>query len=628
MYLMSRAFSSTVGLMALVVVLFPEAYIAQEIGEKQCSLSCGDIGNISYPFHLKDHPRSCGDGHHQLVCENNRTTLDLSGVKYYVQEISYENRTITLVDVDIKNDYCSFPRNSFPLSNIYYGLYRDSIYFVSCPNPVNSSNYTDFSSCANSTSISSSSKPNSSSYLVSTDLMEIRDSCTILVQYPSPFIIDSYWNLTLSDIHQELLRGFQLSYYGRYKYPLWVRYVLWRLLEFVFPNLKRLIIAGITAGVYIILRISIGLLCLIILLAYRFRRRHLSIDDTIENFLQSQNNFMPIRYSYSDIKQMTKSFKDKLGQGGYGSVFKGKLRSGDLVAVKVLNTSRGNGQDFISEVATIGRIHHVNVVRMIGFCAEGSRRALVYDFMPNGSLDKFIFSREENNLSIIRWDTMYEIAVGVARGIEYLHRGCAMQILHFDIKPHNILLDGRFVAKVSDFGLAKLYPTDDSIVSLTAARGTLGYIAPELFYKNIGGVSYKADVYSFGMLLMEMVGKRKYENAHAEHASDLYFPFWIYDHINQGEDLNLGDVNEEEKGCARKMIITALWCIQLKPVDRPSMSEVLQMLEGEEGLLQMPPKPFLYSNVMSVEDQADNNTIGLSTSSHAVMSVTIDEMLR
>lgn len=118
---------------------------------------------------------------------------------------------------------------------------------------------------------------------------------------------------------------------------------------------------------------------------------------------------------------------------------------------------------------------------------------------------------------------MYEISLGVARGIEYLHRGCDMQILHFDIKPHNVLLDENFTPKVSDFGLAKLYPTNNNTVMLTAARGTIGYIAPELFYKNIGSVSYKADVYSFGMLLMEMVGKRQSTNPVTESNSENYF---------------------------------------------------------------------------------------------------------
>ncbi|TYI96036.1 hypothetical protein E1A91_D01G041200v1 [Gossypium mustelinum] len=146
--------------------------------------------------------------------------------------------------------------------------------------------------------------------------------------------------------------------------------------------------------------------------------------------------------------------------------------------------------------------------------------------------------------------------------------------------------------KVSNFGLAKLYSVDDSIVSLTTARGTIGYIAPELVYKNLGGISYKADVYSFGMLLMEIVGRRKNVNAFADHTSQIYFPSWIYDQLDQGEDLELGDVSDDEKAMVKKMIIIAFWCIQLLPYDRPSMNQVLKMLESDVELLEMPPKPF------------------------------------
>jgi serine/threonine protein kinase len=313
--------------------------------------------------------------------------------------------------------------------------------------------------------------------------------------------------------------------------------------------------------------------------------------DIIEEFLQSQNNFAPIRYSYSDIKKITNGFKEKLGQGGYGSVYKGKLRSGHLAAVKMLDKSSANGQDFINEVATIGRIHHVNVVRLIGFCAEGSKRALVYDFMPNGSLDKYVLSRQGN--TILSWQKMYEISLGVARGIEYLHRGCDMQILHFDIKPHNVLLDENFAPKVSDFGLAKLYPTNNNTVMLTAARGTIGYIAPELFYKNIGSVSYKADVYSFGMLLMEMVGKRHNTNPVTESNSENYFPDWVYNQVVDGR-VEIADAKKDENKLAKKIIIVALWCIQMKPINRPPMNKVVEMLEGDVESLEFPPKPVLF----------------------------------
>ncbi|TQE00291.1 hypothetical protein C1H46_014123 [Malus baccata] len=347
----------------------------------------------------------------------------------------------------------------------------------------------------------------------------------------------------------------------------------------------------ICIGLFFPVRFVFGVPVVTAFLIYTWRRRHLSMHSTIEDFLQRNNNFMPIRYSYSDVKKMTRRFKDKLGKGGFGSVFKGKLRSGRFVAVKVLDKPKADGQDFISEIATIGRIHHANVVQLVGYCVEGSKRALVYDFMPNGSLDKYIYSKEGSVPLTIK--NMYEISLGVAQGIEYLHQGCEMQILHFDIKPHNILLDENFKAKVSDFGLAKLYPVDNSIVSLTAARGTMGYIAPELFYKNIGGVSYKADVYSFGMLLMEMASRRKNLNAMVEHSSQIYFPLWVYDQYIVGNDLEMDNVTEEEKKVIRKMVITALWCIQMKPSDRPSMSKVVKMLGGDVECLQMPLRPSL-----------------------------------
>ncbi|CAJ2674605.1 unnamed protein product [Trifolium pratense] len=288
---------------------------------------------------------------------------------------------------------------------------------------------------------------------------------------------------------------------------------------------------------------------------------------------------------------MTRSFRDKLGEGGFGAVYKGKLRSGPFVAIKMLSKSKGNGQDFINEVATIGRIHHTNVVQLIGFCFEGSKRALVYEFMPNGSLDKYISSRED--AISLTYKQMYEISLGVARGISYLHEGCDMQILHFDIKPHNILLDENFISKVSDFGLAKLYPNDISIVTLTAARGTIGYMAPELFYKNIGGVSYKADVYSFGMLLMEMASKKRNLN---HRSSQYFFPIWIYDQLIDEREIEMDELTNEETINVKKMFITALWCIQLKPSDRPSMNKVIEMLEGNIENIEMPPKPSLYPN--------------------------------
>ncbi|VVA27307.1 PREDICTED: rust resistance kinase Lr10 [Prunus dulcis] len=289
-----------------------------------------------------------------------------------------------------------------------------------------------------------------------------------------------------------------------------------------------------------------------------------------------------------------------------------------LIAIKMLGKSNTNGQDFINEVATIGRIHHVHVVQLIGYCVEGSKRALVYKFMSNGSLDKHIFRKE--GPSSLNYKKSFEISLGVARGIDYLHQGCEMQIFHFDIKPHNILLKENFVPKISEFGLARLCPLDESSLTLTAARGTIGYIAPELFYKNIG-VSSKADIYSFGMLLMEIAGKRENLNAVAAHSSQIYFPSWVYDQFNEGKDIDIEDATEEEMKITKKMLIVVLWCIQMKPSERPnSMGKVVEMLEGEIESLQMSPKPFLYpQDKPVVNDEENSETTSSSTQSFKLL---------
>ncbi|XWS37635.1 hypothetical protein CRYUN_Cryun19dG0061700 [Craigia yunnanensis] len=322
-------------------------------------------------------------------------------------------------------------------------------------------------------------------------------------------------------------------------------------------------------------------------------------DQVIEAFLRNNGTLAPKRYSYSDVRKMTNSFKEKLGKGGYGSVYKGKLLDGHLVAVKVLDTSEGNGQDFINEVASISRTSHVNVVTLLGFCLEGQKRALIYEFMPNGSLERFIY--EENTLKNrqrLASEQFYRTAIGIARGLEYLHRGCNTRILHFDIKPHNILLDENFCPKISDFGLAKLCTTNDSIVSMLEARGTIGYIAPEVFCRNVGGVSHKSDVYSYEVMILEMVGGRSNIDVGLSQTSEKYFPHWIHRHLEQGniEPELLGLMTRKETEIARKMILVGLWCIQAIPTDRPSMSKVIELFKGNIEALRIPPKPYLSSS--------------------------------
>ncbi|KAK8589209.1 hypothetical protein V6N12_023612 [Hibiscus sabdariffa] len=568
--------------LALILSLSPDASDARLGRSHHCGPSlCGNV-EISWPFRLKGQPHKCGDKRFELECKRNRTvSYPMKYGDFYVQNISYDNETLRVVDASLIDGNCSIPRSSIPTYDNYY---EDIIspgytimYLVNCTTKMNSSDYVDASRCPTN----SSSSPWTYFYSPReySDISDFHQSCRFVAQLPWPFMLSNISGLSTFDIYGHLLKGVDVSWYV--PDTIWpsnpVLKVLLRLvfilltpiaayigsnLQFLLPGIfgvnnyyygKGTYYISLAISGILLARTLLGIFCLIALVTHKFRRRHLSMDDSIENFLQTQNNFMPIRYSYSEIKRMTENFKVKLGQGGFGSVFKGKLRSGRLVAVKMLGNSKANGEDFISEVATVGRIHHVNVVQLVGFCVEGSKQALVYDFMTNGSLDKILFSKET----------------------------CTLM--------------------------------DDSIISLTAARGTMGYIAPELFYKNIGGVSYKADVYSFGMLLMEMVGRRKNLNVSVEQASRIYFPSWIYDRFDQGEGIELGDVTEVDENIARKLVMVAFWCIQMQPSNRPQMSKVLEMLENEVELLELPPRPFLFSLDMSAEDRSKANAMEEAT---------------
>ncbi|CAI0412872.1 unnamed protein product [Linum tenue] len=614
--------------------------------------SCGNIP-INYPFRLRGDPEHCGYPLYELVCENNITVLYISEGKYHVQAIDYNKVTIRLVDAAVQKDNCStIPRHSLLRPNFtaaspfnWIGSYNEQprvATFMKCLNPVKKEDfprYVDTAPCVNGTSYSY--------VMLGGDLTDVGDACTVELIVPSSLPIrGNVGNVSFLDVHNDLVDGFELVWYqvaciscrgaevcyllsgstpdcsaSTETFFYWINYT------FTYQRLLILLVIG----VIVVARLIFLGPCVLGFVIFRWRRRHLSMFEGVEEFLRSQNNFTPVRYSYSDIKKMTNNFRDKLGQGGYGSVYKGKLRSGQFAAIKLLlsNDSKGNGQDFINEVATIGRIHHVNVVRLVGYCAERSKRALVYEFMPNGSLDKYTssYGGADGNV-ILSWNRMFKICSGVARGIEYLHRGCDMQILHFDIKPHNILLDENFTPKVSDFGLAKLRPAaSDNTMSLTAARGTIGYIAPELFYKNIGRVSYKADVYSFGMLLMEMAGKRKGPTNPVD-SSGSYFPNWVYNQVVSGEvesgETTTTTTTEDEKVVAKKMVMVALWCIQMKPENRPSMGRVVEMLEGDLETLPLPPKPGLYPDatpVIGEEGYSDESSWSSSLYSDETISL-------
>ncbi|KAG9150486.1 hypothetical protein Leryth_010855 [Lithospermum erythrorhizon] len=295
-----------------------------------------------------------------------------------------------------------------------------------------------------------------------------------------------------------------------------------------------------------------------------------------------------VAFPYRDLQNATKNFSDKLGGGGFGSVFKGKLPDSTEIAVKKLESISQGEKQFRTEVSTIGTIQHVNLVRLRGFCSEGNKKLLVYDYMVNSSLDAHLFHEKESK--VFDWKTRYHIALGTARGLHYLHEKCRDCIIHCDIKPENILLDSELCPKVADFGLAKLVGRDFSRV-LTTMRGTRGYLAPEW----ISGVAItaKADVYSYGMMLFEFVsGKRNSESS--EYGIARFFPTWAASVTVEGGDiLSLLDPrldrNADEDEVLR-LCKVACWCIQENESIRPSMGQIVQILEGVLEV-NMPPTP-------------------------------------
>ncbi|KAI9086695.1 hypothetical protein K1719_031289 [Acacia pycnantha] len=336
-------------------------------------------------------------------------------------------------------------------------------------------------------------------------------------------------------------------------------------------------VIGIVVGVVGGLGVLLAILLFVII---RRRRRIVGKGKSVDGSLMA--------FGYRDLQNATKNFSEKLGGGGFGSVFKGTLADSSVVAVKKLESISQGEKQFRSEVSTIGTVQHVNLVRLRGFCSEGNRKLLVYDYMPNGSLNAHLF--EEKNSKKLEWKLRYQIALGIARGLTYLHEKCRDCIIHCDIKPENILLDPDFCPKVADFGLAKLVGRDFSRV-LTTMRGTRGYLAPEW----ISGVAItaKADVYSYGMMLFEFVSGRRNSEA-SEDGQVKFFPTWAANVVSQGGDvLDLLDPSLERNADIdelTRIIKLASWCVQDEESHRPSTGQIVQILEGVLDV-NLPPIP-------------------------------------
>ncbi|KAI8534007.1 hypothetical protein RHMOL_Rhmol10G0054700 [Rhododendron molle] len=330
---------------------------------------------------------------------------------------------------------------------------------------------------------------------------------------------------------------------------------------------------GLILGIFV----PVGVVsCLCVLALFYFVQRRKSLDRKKDEELLGIDA-RPYTFSYAELKAATADFNpaNKLGEGGFGPVFKGTLNDGRVIAVKQLSVASHQGKSqFVAEIATISAVQQRNLVKLYGCCIEGEKRILVYEYLENKSLDQALFAGKTS--LYLDWPTRFDICLGVARGLAYLHEESRLRIVHRDVKASNILLDSDLNPKISDFGLAKLYDDKKTHIS-TRVAGTIGYLAPE--YAMRGHLTEKADVFGFGVVALEVVSGRPNSDTSLE-AEKMYLLDWAWHlHQNNNEvelvDANLSEFNKEE---VKRLIRVALLCTQSSPQMRPSMSRAVAML--------------------------------------------------
>lgn len=340
-------------------------------------------------------------------------------------------------------------------------------------------------------------------------------------------------------------------------------------------------------------------------------QRIIEIDEEVSGI---QNVIM---YTYNELQTATGNFSlaNKVGEGGFGSVYKGRLKDGTVVAIKVLSaTSRQGVREFLTELNVIADIEHENLVKLYGCCVEGNNRILVYGYLEHNSLAQTLLAEDHGGIQF-SWKTRYKIGIGVARGLAFLHEEVRPHIIHRDIKASNILLDKDIVPKISDFGLAKLIPPNLTHVS-TRVAGTIGYLAPE--YAIRGQLTRKADIYSFGVLLLEIVGGRNNTNKKLR-SEEQYLLEWAWELHRRGELVRLvdeslaGDFDVEE---ACRFLKIGLLCTQNMPKIRPSMSTVVKMLMGERDVEEKILEPGLLSELMGLRPGVQKDKLEVENSSY------------
>ncbi|CAM8993757.1 unnamed protein product [Rhodiola kirilowii] len=353
--------------------------------------------------------------------------------------------------------------------------------------------------------------------------------------------------------------------------------------NFVTPTTENGLSIGAKVG--IVMSVLVVLLLLVSLVWWKFCLQQVRMADELRGL-----DLLTGSFTLRQLKAATNNFHpaNKIGEGGFGPVFKGHLADGTLIAVKQLSSKSNQGnREFVNEIGMISALQHPHLVKLYGCCVEGNQLLLIYEYMANNSLARALFANFEDSKLYLDWPTRYKICIGIARGLAYLHEESALKIVHRDIKATNVLLDTDLTPKISDFGLAKLNEEENTHIS-TRIAGTYGYMAPE--YAIRGYLTDKADVYSFGIVALEIVSGRS--NTSYKGKDDCFYLLdWALVLKEKGQLMDLidprleGDFNKDE---AMTMIEISLLCTNVSSTARPMMSSVVSILEGKSNVVDFP----------------------------------------
>ncbi|XP_028787870.1 cysteine-rich receptor-like protein kinase 10 [Neltuma alba] len=355
----------------------------------------------------------------------------------------------------------------------------------------------------------------------------------------------------------------------------------------------------------------------------RRRARHRQRNILRENFGEELATLESLQFSLTTIEAATNRFshEKKIGRGGFGEVYKGTLPDGREIAVKKLSRSSGQGAtEFKTEILLIAKLQHRNLVALLGFCLEGREKMLIYEYVPNKSLDHFLFDPKKERL--LNWFERYKIIGGIARGIHYLHEHSRLKVIHRDLKPSNVLLDDNMNPKISDFGMARIIAIDQDQINTNRIVGTYGYMSPE--YAMHGQFSEKSDVFSFGVIVLEIVSaKRNARPIETQDLDDLLSQAWK--HWRNQTPLEIVDP-EIKDSCSQSEVIKCiqigLLCVQENPENRPTMARIVSYLSSLLAELPLPREPAFHMdidlklNLVSWESSAGQSNYNSMTSSN------------